>query len=57
MLYCRPDCVKIDLASIQGIYGSDVIHARGLPGKQTPESSGILIANTIIRLLRKEDTP
>lgn len=56
-LYCRPDCVKIDLASIQGIYGSDVIHARGLPGKQTPESSGILIANTIIRLLRKEDTP
>lgn len=57
LIHCRKNCVKIDLASIQGIYGSDVIHARGLPGKQTPESSGILIAKTIIRLLRKEDTP
>lgn len=42
--------LKIDLASIQGIEGDDVIHARGLPGIYAPESSGILIAQTIDRL-------
>lgn len=55
--HCRADCVKIDLASRQGIAGRDVIHARGLPGKQAPESSGALIAKTVIRLLAKEEKP
>lgn len=45
--------LKIDLASRPGIGGDDVIWARGLPGKDAPESSGMLIANTIERL-RKE---
>jgi len=49
--HCRPDCIKIDLASKLGIAGSDVIWARGLPGKDVPESSGLLIAKTAIRLI------
>lgn len=48
---CGADCLKIDLASRQGIAGSDVIIARGLPGKDAPESSGALIAQTFIRLI------
>lgn len=47
-------CVKIDLASIPGLEGQDVICARGLPGLYAPESSGILIAETIARYLREE---
>ena len=49
--HCRDNCVKIDLASTQGMIGNDVIWARGLPGKDAPESSGKLIARTIVRLL------
>lgn len=49
-------CLKIDLASTPGIGGSDVIHARGLPGKDAPEASGELIARTVLRFLDKEDT-
>lgn len=45
------NCVKIDLASLPGIGGKDVIRARGLPGKQAPESSGQLIAQSIQRIL------
>lgn len=48
-----PRQLKIDLASIQGIEGDDVIHARGLPGIYAPESSGILIAQTVDRLGRE----
>jgi len=29
----------------------DVIWARGLPGKEAPESSGELIARTVLRLI------
>ena len=47
---CRPDCLKIDLASVPGIDAPDVISARGLPNKDAPESSGELIARTILRL-------
>ena len=50
---CRPDCLKIELASSDGICGSNIIPARGLPGKEAPESSGKLIAVTIYRLLSK----
>jgi len=41
----------IDLASKKGINGLAVIWARGLPSKEVPESSGYLIAETILRLL------
>ena len=51
---CRSDCLKIDLASQQGIAGEDVLWARGLPGKDAPETSGRLIAATVLRLLGKE---
>lgn len=57
LLVCRPGCLKIDLASVLGLEGEDVVWARGLPGKCTPESSGKLIARTVIRLLpEKEET-
>lgn len=49
-MYCHPDCLKIDLASKLGIDAPDVIWARGLPSKYAPESSGALIARTILRL-------
>jgi len=49
----REASVKIDLASIRGIAGDDVIWARGLPGKYAPERSGKLIADTVLRLSRE----
>ena len=49
-----PGCVKMDLASLPGLEGADVIPARGLPGKYAPESAGKLIAESIIRLTREE---
>lgn len=48
--YCQPDCLKIDLASVPGIGGADVVWARGLPNKYAPETSGALIARTVLRL-------
>lgn len=50
-----PSCLKIDLASVKGIAGDDVIWARGLPGKDAPESSGELIAETAIRLVNHKE--
>ena len=47
---CREDCIKIELASQNGIEGDDVVIARGLPGLHMPESSGKLIADAFIRL-------
>ena len=41
--------IAIDLASVPGMPGDQVIPARGLPGKYAPESSGKLIAETILR--------
>lgn len=52
---CQEDCIKIDLASIPGMAGPGVIAARGLPGLYKPESSGNLIAETLVRLIGKED--
>ncbi len=52
---CRKDCVKIDLASSKGIAGEDVIWARGLPNIHAPESSGKLIAETVIRILQEKE--
>ena len=48
------NCIKIDLASSPGLSGSDVVYARGLPRQYAPESSGKLIAETILRHLREE---
>ena len=48
--YCAGDCLKIDLASRPGLDGDDVLWARGLPGKDAPETSGELIAKTVLRL-------
>ena len=50
MALCREDCVKIELASKNGMEGDDIVIARGLPGLHMPESSGTLIADTFIRL-------
>jgi len=51
---CPGEGLKIDLASKLGLGGSDVLWARGLPGKMAPMSSGALIAETVLRLLGKE---
>ena len=48
---CRDRCIKIDLASVRGMEGDDVIWAKGLPGIYAPESSGALIAKSAIRLM------
>ena len=53
--HCRPDCVKIELASRPGIAGQDVISARGLPGKMAPESAGLLIAKSVIRQIAHKE--
>ncbi len=50
----RQDCLKIELASIKALPGEDVIWARGLPGKEAPESSGRLIASRVLHYLYKE---
>lgn len=44
----RADCFKLDLASVCGIPGDGVLHARGLPSRYKSESTGKLIARTIL---------
>jgi hypothetical protein len=44
----RADCFKLDLASVRGIPGDGVLHARGLPAQYKCESSGKLIARTVL---------
>lgn len=46
--------LKIDLASVPGLGGKDVLQARGLPGLLAPESSGALIAQTIVRWIEEK---
>jgi len=50
MAHCSPDCLKIELASSPGMAGEGIIDARGLPNRGAPESSGNLIARSILRL-------
>jgi dipicolinate synthase subunit A len=54
-----PDCpgnaLKMELSSVMGIGGKDVLWAKGLPAIHAPESSGKLIAASIYRLLEKEE--
>lgn len=44
----------VELASVDGIMGENVITARGLPGKVAPVSSGRLIARTLLPYLRRK---
>lgn len=53
---CGGDGLKIDLASKLGMGGLDVVWARQLPGRYAPESSGRLIAETILKIAKKEDS-
>lgn len=45
--------IAIDLASEPGLHGKSVVPARGLPGKYAPESSGKLIAETILKSFKE----
>lgn len=55
--HCPGNALKIDLASGKGLGDADVVWARGLPAKEAPESSGALIARTVIRMTAgKEQT-
>lgn len=47
----QPDAMILELASVPGMAGENIISARGLPGKMAPEASGKLIAETLIHLL------
>ena len=57
MRLCRKDCVKLELASVDGMDGQDVLIARALPGTFAPETSGKLIAATVLRLCAREEAP
>ena len=49
--HCQQNCLLVELASQPGIEGNNIVSALGLPGKYAPESSGKLIASTVVRLL------
>lgn len=49
----RPDCFKLELASMLYLPGDGVLHAKGLPGKCKPKASGELIAKTILYHLKE----
>lgn len=46
---CRSTAFLMDLASTKGIDGENVLWARGLPNRYSPEASGTLIAKTALR--------
>lgn len=50
---CRGKALKIDLASQPGITGSDVIWARGLPGKMAPAAAGKQMARRILYYMKE----
>lgn len=54
---CPRGCVFLDLASTPGIFCEGVLWERGLPNRDAPESSGSLIAQTVLRLCNKEAAP
>ena len=45
--------LKIDLASVPGMAGRDILQAKGLPALLAPESSGELIAQVITRWIKE----
>ena len=46
--------LKIDLASVPGMAGRDILYARGLPGLLAPESSGDLIAQITMQWIKEK---
>lgn len=50
--HCHPDCLKVELASLPGIGGYGIIDGRGLPNRAAPESSGALIADTVMKFMK-----
>lgn len=52
---CPAGILKMELSSVMGMPGEGVLWARGLPAIYAPESSGKLIAETVSRLLKKEE--
>ena len=44
------DCLKIELASVPGLAGNNIIDGRALPNRCAPESSGQLIARRVLQL-------
>lgn len=53
--HCRPDCVKIELASSPGMAGNGILDGRSLPGRLAAETSGKLIARTVLRLCARKE--
>ena len=47
------ECVKIDLASVLGMAGENVLWAKGLPGKMLPETAGQLLAQGALHYLQE----
>ena len=45
----HPSALLLDLASTRGIEGNRVIWARGLPNRDAPDASGLLMAKTALR--------
>ena len=52
---CAPNALLLDLASNRGITGNRVNWARGLPGMCVPETSGELIAKTVLRIIQGKE--
>lgn len=46
--------LKIDLASVPGMGGRDILHAKGLPALLAPESSGDLIAQVVTQWIKEK---
>lgn len=52
---CASNALLLDLASSRGITGDEVTWARGLPGACAPETSGKLIAKTVLRIIQGKE--
>ncbi len=63
IFFIQKNCLFVDLASLPGgidfdaakAQGIKVMHALSLPGKVAPVSSGKIVADTVIRLLSKQN--
>lgn len=53
--HCRTDCVLVELASKPGMEAETILDGRRLPGRLAPESSGKLIARTVLRLCAQKE--
>ena len=48
------NCAMMDLASRRGLESENILWARSLPGIHAPESSGRLIAETVMRYIKED---